>query len=943
MASAFAIALLLAAGAEGARPALDLEGAGLRVEDSGGDGASRSWEKRGCADVVPGAEAFHFGSCRCAAAGARLAGGDAACKLEEEEDVFLPDSVQGKGCFCRGTLAGSSAGEGGFLEMADGEPRCPILAEVSSLEECSEATAALALDGGGPFLNHHLLSTSFCYLRDKGNDAATSFWNPEPPTYMQGNPVPGSRPVCRGTSYYLQDRAAERGMCPEGHELLSGEECRAALALMTGQRVSRYRLEPAHAWGCRLEATEVPIGRALVTVTEAVFLYRPEGSQSLTVNPHFFTLKGSVCRTSNSTAIAEQAIGILKKPWSSVDLIINAIRQLSASGRKGADRSEALVPYLWHEDITKGSAKKVTSDATQYARACVAVGMVPAWERHKGLKGKILSLDIENGTAELAGGVDSVHVPIRALHGLGTWQPRRVSAAAVGALGVFFGYDLVDASEIGNTIAKVLKKHLREISSHEEWLKNLGSSSPDMAVRDGARELGLLGSAWKRESLNRKAILRDTARHLVKDVRTRKAFEKAQQEKKKVSQERNISQSLSRQVGMHIVFDSAHTLKMPRGTMLLWTSLNEVEAHRCPRVPACPGVDLKLEDLEGLNHSLGNGPCAQGYSPNAPGCAGCASPESGRSPIDVFTCGACGDYTTEVLRHISVPLALYLFGMKSAYDPSEAECFGSVTTVFLSFHSTASLVLSSIEASPIGIEHNVSALLGSLTVGAESASGMPSGSIDCLVKRPAGITSWLLHSAAVPVTIFLLWVVGAVALGYIRGERPNYIVIIVRPMAVFVKSFFPMIFAGVWRAWPCFHTQGAPSRALMIYNVNETCPVLFSRHPDPGLVLCLCGALLCCVLGPGLWLHISGGARRCLLVLLVLALLISAGVPRTACTAWPPGVSTVGSVTRGMAPHMSDATNRGRLRRHWRVSCPRRVARESPRLQCGVPRDKVAA
>eukprot|EP00959_Pyramimonas_sp_CCMP1952_P062375 1304048-Pyramimonas_sp.AAC.1 len=39
---------------------------------------------------------------------------------------------------------------------------------------------------------------------------------------------------------------------------------------------------------------------------------------------------------------------------------------------------------------------------------------------------------------------------------------------------------------------------------------------------------------------------------------------------------------------------------------------------------------------------------------------------------------------------------------------------------------------------------------------------------------------------------------------------------------------------------------------------------------------------------------------------------------------------------------MSDSTQRGRLRRHWRASCLRKVARKRPRLQCGVSRWRSA-
>eukprot|EP00959_Pyramimonas_sp_CCMP1952_P008427 176150-Pyramimonas_sp.AAC.1 len=37
-------------------------------------------------------------------------------------------------------------------------------------------------------------------------------------------------------------------------------------------------------------------------------------------------------------------------------------------------------------------------------------------------------------------------------------------------------------------------------------------------------------------------------------------------------------------------------------------------------------------------------------------------------------------------------------------------------------------------------------------------------------------------------------------------------------------------------------------------------------------------------------------------------------------------------------PQVSDALKRGRLRRHWRVSCPRKLAHKRPRLQESVPR-----
>jgi hypothetical protein len=98
----------------------------------------------------------------------------------------------------------------------------------------------------------------------------------------------------------------------------------------------------------------------------------------------------------------------------------------------------------------------------------------------------------------------------------------------------------------------------------------------------------------------------------------------------------------------------------------------------------------------------------------------------------------------------------------------------------------------------------------------------------------------------------------------VKRQRPNFTVIIMQPLAVFVKCFLPMIFMSVCRAWPCFHTQDIrDDKRLhrwrdregykMMYNVGKDCPDFIS----PTGLLCLCGAFLLCLLGPGLWLHIT--------------------------------------------------------------------------------------
>eukprot|EP00959_Pyramimonas_sp_CCMP1952_P127595 2668915-Pyramimonas_sp.AAC.1 len=94
----------------------------------------------------------------------------------------------------------------------------------------------------------------------------------------QGNSAFGFSPVCRGSSYYLQDRAVGDRGCPAGHELLFVEECRAALALMTGRTVVRYRPASAAVYGCHLEEHEWTQGTdhdlETVVKVEAVFLHR---------------------------------------------------------------------------------------------------------------------------------------------------------------------------------------------------------------------------------------------------------------------------------------------------------------------------------------------------------------------------------------------------------------------------------------------------------------------------------------------------------------------------------------------------------------------------------------------------------------------------------------------------------------------------------------------
>ncbi|CAK0823790.1 unnamed protein product [Prorocentrum cordatum] len=539
-------------------------------------------------------------------------------------------------------------------------------------------------------------------------------------------------------------------------------------------------------------------------------------------------------------------------------MIINSMRRLAATGLNGAIFSEALVPFLWHRDIKVGSTSEVTGNASQYERECDAVGMAPSWEQHRGLQGKILGVNFEKRIAELASAVGNVHVPIRALRQFSKWQPRRLTVAAVSALGYFINDEFADSDGIKRALDNVFTKHMRHISDHEQEFRHLVTSSRDTSVRVGARALVLFSEMARRRTISFKAKLKSVTLRVLQDERRFKDKERKKEKAivKKKEMESQIGLNMSSQVQKPIFFDNDDVLRVPPGMMVLLTAHNEVEAHRCPNIHACPGVTLAAEELLSPSSTFFNRSCEEGYRPDLPGCAGCA-PGSGRSPMDVFACKACGDRSKEALLYISLPLSLFLFGLKSAYDPSEAECFGSVLTVFLSFHSAASLVLGAIVASPIGsmMPKDASLFLSFCIASAEEASGMPSGSIDCFLERPAGVTSWLLHSAVVPVTILMLWVGGAVALGCIRGVRPNYTVIVVRPAAVFVKSFLPMIFAGVWRAWPCFHTQAGSGLEYytMIYDVSAVCPVLGKWPPDPSAVLCPCGALLCCLLGPGLW------------------------------------------------------------------------------------------
>lgn len=778
-------------------------------------------------------------------------------------DAFSPHLVEGKGCSC---------GHPRFVQMVESEPQCPILAEVASREECSKATASFGI-GNGSKLYAYPRWASFCSVKTSGKMDMESRWNPFPPNDLQGNSAGYARPVCRGGSYYLQDMA----LCPAGHEIVSVEECRAALALVTGRAVSRYRLQPAKKWSCHLEQDDEAHGTDSKRET-AVFSYIDIDNSTILSDWQLGkATDGAVCRTDDSTTIVSQAVATLEQPWISTDTTIPAMRRLSATGLIGANRSQALVPFLLHRGFRRG----FTHNATEYEQE---------WE------------------------------------------------AAVEAIGVFFSNPFVDTYQVKRTIVDTVREEEqrnRSFSEHEvefftEELTRVGRSSQvSRSARTGARELRLLIANW--------SAYRDM------------------EEMRRAAAEVNVSTRLTSHVGKPISVDGNHTLMIPPGIMVLPTCRGKddfgpddyMRAHRCPNARACPGVNITI--FRDLSYCMvdsngftvdSSGSCEQAYDQNSKGCAKCAS-EAGRSPTDGFRCKPCGEYYKHVMRHTLLPLALFLFGMKSAHNPAPAECFGSFLTVFLSFHSTASLVLSAIVASPIGttLAETVGDLLSFSTNSASGASGMPSGSIDCLLGEPAGIRSWLLLSAAVPVTIFVLWVVGAVAWYYfIRGEefkvvidtterelgvqldtqdgitlrirdpladlvqqwndthpglaiepgdsiveangirddmlgivnecnqskklelvvkrqRPTFTVIIMQPMAVFVKCFLPMILMVVCRAWPCFHTQVVRDGEgyNLMYNVDAPCPGFLSQT---GL-LCLCGAILCCVLGPGLWLHIT--------------------------------------------------------------------------------------
>lgn len=312
-----------------------------------------------------------------------------------------------------------------------------------------------------------------------------------------------------------------------------------------------------------------------------------------------------------------------------------------------------------------------------------------------------------------------------------------------------------------------------------------------------------------------------------------------------------IIENLSIQVLQLMAFDESGALEVPHGVAisLVGRRATQFAAHRCPNRAACPGavgVRLAFSQPTCGSSAVPSGPCADGYEPDVPGCAGCKE-GYGRLPTDPFKCKKCGSQVVNILSFLA-PLGIFLLGMKSALNP-QSERFGSLLKITISYGTSFSLILNAlpIHDDLIGMTRGAFNLP---LAAADDASGFVAGSIDCLVEHPADVTTWFLGSTAVPVALLVITVAVVTAWSYIYAPDRSLVTLVLRPILVFTNSFLPVMLISFLRSWPCYHTQANDvHEAMMMYDVTRLCPGNASWQS----FMSLSGLTFTLAFGPGLW------------------------------------------------------------------------------------------
>lgn len=292
-------------------------------------------------------------------------------------------------------------------------------------------------------------------------------------------------------------------------------------------------------------------------------------------------------------------------------------------------------------------------------------------------------------------------------------------------------------------------------------------------------------------------------------------------ERSQLSAEYAAIGNLSKQADQPMTFSKDHVLKVPPGVAMKLVRKDPVKlaAHRCPNWEACPGNQVTRPNQDpslspptcGLRTML-NGPCANSYDADVPGCAGCREGH-GRSTADPFKCNNCGKQVVNILWFILAPLGVFVVGIKSALNPN-SERFGSLYKITISYGTSCFLILNALLSSRIGKD---------------------------IIDQ-------------VPLTLLAISVTVAVtAYGCMCEPSTSLVTLVVRPVLVFTNSFLPSMLISFLRSWPCIHTQIAdesgPDARMMMYQVNTLCPNWISWQTS----MALFGSMLVLAIGPGLW------------------------------------------------------------------------------------------
>jgi len=331
-------------------------------------------------------------------------------------------------------------------------------------------------------------------------------------------------------------------------------------------------------------------------------------------------------------------------------------------------------------------------------------------------------------------------------------------------------------------------------------------------------------------------------------------------ERSQLSAEYAAIGNLSKQADQPMTFSKDHVLKVPPGVAMKLVRKDPVKlaAHRCPNWEACPGNQVTRPNQDpslspptcGLRTML-NGPCANSYDADVPGCAGCREGH-GRSTADPFKCNNCGKQVVNILWFILAPLGVFVVGIKSALNPN-SERFGSLYKITISYGTSCFLILNALLSSPIGKDiagkaRNAFSL--SLTA-ADGISGFKVGTIDCLLGRPADVGEWIVASNVVPLSLLFISIVVASAWGCMCTTDEGLVTLVVRPILVVTNSFLPSMLTAFLHSWPCYHTQkmGDLTERMMMYQIRSPCPSYTSWHSLLGVI----GCTLLLASGPGLW------------------------------------------------------------------------------------------